>query len=593
MTEADSTASGWRPGEPGALGPSAALPLAGADLDDLLRELLQRVDEVQSDQHRLRLLLDAVVSIAGDLSLDSVLERIVRTASELAGARYAALGVLDIGPERRLQAFVTHGLTPEQHQAIGNLPTGRGLLGVIIDRPAPLRLHDLTQHAESYGFPANHPPMSSFLGVPIRIRDKVFGNLYLTEKSGGGDFTAQDEAITVALAAAAGVVIENAQLYRDAERRERWLEATAEITSMMLGPLGHAVALNVVADRGRVISGADISAVVLRQPDGSLVLEAVSGLTQGSVPDEPFTIEGGLAGDVVASGDALVIEDVVRESGVAAQLVRDHGWPELGPAVLVPLRTPEAVEGVLALVWLAENAGRVREVDVELPRRFAEQAALALQVARARAAQEKLAVLEDRDRIGRDLHDLVIQRLFAIGLSLENTTRRIEDPEAARRVVDAVDDVDATIKDIRRSIFALTAPPETPDIRMAVGEVVDRAAVSLGLRPELRFEGPVHTEVSPTAVPHLLAVLGEALSNVVRHAGATQVGVLLEASDMVRLTVTDDGRGISDDAVPSGLLNMRDRAERLGGRFTTGPVEGGGTVVTWEVPTASRWVGQG
>jgi len=319
----------------------------------------------------------------------------------------------------------------------------------------------------------------------------------------------------------------------------------------------------------------------------------VSGLTRGSVPDDPFTVDGGLAGEVVASGDAVVIEDLGHESAVAAQLVRDHGWPELGPAVLVPLRTPEAVEGVLALVWLPENAGRFRDVDVELPRRFAEQAALALQVARARAAREKLAVLEDRDRIGRDLHDLVIQRLFAIGLSLENSTRMIGHPEAARRVVDAVDDIDATIKDIRRSIFALTAPPETPDIRMAVGEVVDRAAASLGLRAELRFEGPVHTEVSPSAAPHLLAVLGEALSNVVRHSGASQVGVLLEASDMVRLTVTDDGRGIADDAVPSGLLNMRARAERLGGRFTTEQAEGGGTVVTWEVPTASRGVGHG
>ena len=577
--------------QPGGPGPSAALPLAGAGLDDLLTELLQRVGDVRSDQRRLRLLLDAVVSIAGDLSLDSVLDRIVRTASELSGARYAALGVLDVGPERRLRAFVTHGLTPEEHAAIGELPRGRGLLGVIIDQPAPLRLHDLTSHAESYGFPAHHPKMSSFLGVPVRIRDKVFGNLYLTEKAGGGDFTAQDEAITVALAAAAGVVIENAQLYQEASRRQRWLEATAEVTARLLGPGPQEAALAVLADRGREISDADRAVVVLCSADGALLSPVLSGFPPTT---DVMAAEGSVAtlvGEVVASGEPWVASDLAKDYPEAADWLAEIGSPAVGAAMVLPLSSGTRIEGALALLWHPEVTGRVRDVEAELPARFAQQAALALQVARARVAQEQLSVFEDRDRIGRDLHDLVIQRLFAIGLTLQNTTRLIDAPEPARRVVKAVDDIDATIKDIRRSIFALSAPADSPDIRIAVGEVVDRAATALGVTPTLRFDGPVQTEVSPSVAPHLLAVLGEALSNVVRHANASQVRVLLEATDMVRLVIADDGAGIADTAVPSGLLNMRDRAEKLGGRFRTEAAEGGGTVVTWEVPRASGSTG--
>ena len=544
--------------------------------------------EVRLDQQRLRLLLDAVVAIAGDLSIDSVLQRIVQAASELAGARYAALGVLDVGPERRLQAFVTHGLTPEQHAAIGTLPTGRGLLGVIIDQPEPLRLHDLTAHAESYGFPANHPPMESFLGVPVRIRDQVFGNLYLTEKTGGGDFTEQDEAITVALAAAAGVVIENARLYRDASRRQQWLEATADVTARLLGPSQHQEALHLITDRAREIAEADLALLILRRPDEGLAVYAMSGLEGKLVPDDPDGMAGVLVSQTMMTGEPRKIEDLHATVPEAAAWLESEGAGPLGAAVKVPLLTPDRVEGVLALIWQRDHMVPFRELDIELPWRFAEQAALALQVARARVAQERLAVFEDRDRIGRDLHDLVIQRLFAIGLSLENTTRMIDQPDPARRVVTAVDDIDATIKDIRRSIFALSAPEGTPDIRIAVGEVVDRAAEALGVRPTLRFEGPVQTEVSNTAAPQLLAVLGEALSNVVRHAEAATVDVRLEVGELVRLVVTDDGRGIPETARQSGLLNMRDRAERLGGRFNVHPGDRGGTVLTWEIPRASR-----
>ena len=212
-------------------GPSAALtPLARARLDELLSEVLSRVGTVMDTQERLRRLLDAVVGINADLSLERALERIVTAACELAGARYGALGVLGSGPDRRLREFVTHGLTPEQRAAIGDLPRGHGILGVIIDRPEPLRLPVLGEHPSSYGFPPNHPPMETFLGVPIRIRDQVFGNLYLTEKQGAGTFSTEDEEVVVALAAAAGVVIENARLFEETTLHQAWLEAAAEVS---------------------------------------------------------------------------------------------------------------------------------------------------------------------------------------------------------------------------------------------------------------------------------------------------------------------------------------------------------------------------
>ena len=289
---------------------SAALsPLPRARLDDLLSELLARVGEVLDTQDRLRGLLDAVVGIASDLDLDSVLERIVRAACQLADARYGALGVLRPGPDRRLREFVTHGLTDEQRARIGDLPRGHGILGVIIDSPEPLRLNTLGDHPRSFGFPPNHPPMSTFLGVPIRIRDKVFGNLYLTEKQSGDGFTTDDEEIVVGLAAAAGVVIENARLYKEAARRERWLEAAAEITAALLGAVRRDEALGLVADRAREVAGADVAAVLLRHQDGRLLVE----VTSGPLPDDAAGTEvptvGTVAGAVLHIGETVVLED--------------------------------------------------------------------------------------------------------------------------------------------------------------------------------------------------------------------------------------------------------------------------------------------
>ena len=551
--------------------------LVGAGLDELLREVLGRVDEVLDDQRRLRLLLDAVVTIAADLSLDSVLERIVEVAADLVEARYVALGVLDSGPERRLRAFVTHGLSGAERDAIGPLPTGHGLLGLIIDQPEALRLDDLGAHPTSFGFPAHHPPMHSLLGVPVRIGDRVFGNLYLTEKLGGGPFTEQDEAIVVALAAAAGVVVENARLYEEAARRERWLQATADLTRLIVGGVDADDALQAIVDTAKEVADADVAAITLRSHAERLAVEVVAG---AAAPPDPVD-DSSLVGHVIDSGETVVTD--VRDDSRAAPT--PQGWPTLGPVVVVPMTASGSVRGALSLAWRPDRVSVFRELDRPMVESFVEQLGLALSVARSREDQQRLVVFEDRDRIGRDLHDLVIQRLFAVGLTLENTARMASQPEIKHRVGGAVDDIDATIKEIRRSIFALSTVDDSTDLRSAVADVVARAGKVLGFRPMLGLEGPVNSAVSDEIAPHLLAVLGEALTNVSRHAEATsaQVSVSVLGPDVV-LTVRDDGKGLEPGRQEGGMRNMRERAERLSGRLVLDSEPGRGTTLTWSVP---------
>ena len=534
----------------------------------------------------LRLLLDAVVTMAADLSLDGVLQRIVGIAGELVDARYAALGVLSEAPDRRLRTFVHHGMPEDLVAEIGHLPQGHGVLGLLIDHPQPLRLHDINEHPSAFGFPDHHPPMSSFLGVPVRIRDKVFGNLYLTEKEGGADFTGADEEIVVALAAAAGVAIENARLYDEASRRQRWLAATAEITALLTAGDPSVDTLQTIADRAREVAGADVAWIMAGQDRASLVLRATSGAQADPEAMRSLPLERSLAGVVVETKAPVVVDDIASDPR-ALDVSRVFGWPSLGPAVVVPLRSGEQVDGALALAWSRERAEDYYSLDPALPASFAEHVTLALQIVRAREDRQRLAMLEDRDRIGRELHDVVIQRLFAVGLGLQGTSRLADRPDVSARLDQAVDDLDATIMDIRRSIFALASTDASHDIQAEVSRLVDRAAGTLKFRPVLRFEGPVRTLVGSDLAPDLLAVLGEALSNASRHADARSVEVLVNAGDEIVLRVADDGRGLDAKVHESGLRNMRERAERRGGTMVVESAPGEGTTLTWSVPRES------
>jgi signal transduction histidine kinase len=567
-----------------AVGPAAELtPLARARLDELLGEVLTRVTGVLDAQERLRGLLDAVVGINADLSLERALDRIVTAACTLADAEFGALGVLGGGPGRRLREFVTHGLSDAQRAAIGDLPAGHGILGLIIDQPEPLRLPVLGEHPSSYGFPPNHPPMQTFLGVPIRIRDHVFGNLYLTQKRGGGGFTVEDEEVVVALAAAAGVVIENARLFQDATVRRRWLEAGAEVNAALLAEIGRQPALTRLAERAREVPGADSAAVLVPADDGRLEVIAVSGLPEDELLGTSLDTAGTHLADLTEAASPVVLPDVAADQRAPLELLASRD----GSLVLVPLRTSIASYGVLVIGWSPSSVQAFLDTDVRLVEAYADQAALAMQVAHGREDRSRLAVFEDRDRIGRDLHDLVIQRLFAIGLTLENAGRLVVRPEVSTRLSTAVDDIDATIKDIRRTIFELSAPPDSTDLRAELGEALAVVTPALGFAPHLTTVGPVDAAVGAEVRGPLLAVLREALSNAARHAAASAVEVELEVGDEVVLTVRDDGVGYQPGERRSGVRNMTERAATLGGTCWVASRDGGGTEVVWRVPTRS------
>ncbi|MEV0804349.1 GAF domain-containing protein [Kribbella sp. NPDC050281] len=565
-----------------------ALEYAGLSrvrLDALLQELLGRVDEIMDSQERLRALLDAVVGIGADLDLNSTLDRIVTAACELAGSRYGALGV--VGPDgKRLVRFITHGVSDEEIAAIGPYPEGHGILGLLIEHPEPIRMHDLAEHPRSYGFPSNHPPMKSFLGVPIRTRNRehAFGNLYLTEKTGGADFTEDDERTVTALATAAGVVIDNARLYADTEQRRRSHEVTAEITQLMLGEFDAEQALQLIAQRSRELSGAHVAAVLLAE-DADLVVRAVDG------PVEFHRFLGRrLAADLPVLGlastrdDQVVIEDL-------AQLLKDAGlteFPEganLGRTTVAPLPAGGSGTGGLLVVAVEQGSSTRISDDANLVRMFAGQVTLALERDQAQHDRDMLAVLEDRDRIARDLHDLVIQRLFATGLQLQGM-HRLARPEHQQRLSRAVDDIDTTIHDLRAAIFQLQETPDSSSLRGDLQALVTEYAEPLGFRPQLICTGPIDTVV-PTAVrPQILATVRESLSNIVRHARASMATVEVSVgSGEVMARISDDGVGIGTGDRRSGLRNLTERAQALGGSVQIIGNEPHGTVVEFRAPT--------
>ncbi|MGW4203198.1 GAF domain-containing protein [Streptomyces sp. NPDC004726] len=554
-------------------------------LDELLDELQARIDAARGTRDRVHNLLEAVVSVGRELDLAQVLRRIVEAAALLVDARYGALGV--VGPDgRRLSQFLTTGLSEEEIAKIGPRPAGHGLLGEIIRHPEPLRLSHLGGHPSSHGFPPHHPPMRTFLGMPILVRDEVFGNLYLTDKRNGQDFDAEDESVISTLSVAAGVAIDNARLYENSQRQRRWLEANAEITKSLLSGSPRLEVLQLIARRAQEITGARLADVCVPIPGtGDLVAELAVGkegdLRRGLV----VPVEGTLSGAAYRTGEPITCADIASDARYNAGPRQFEG---LGPAVAVPLGTAaEDTRGVLLLAR-PEGDDVFTEGELDPLLAFAGQAAVALELADHRRDAEHLVLLEDRDRIARDLHDLAIQRLFATGMTLQSATRLIEHPGAAERVARAVGDLDETIKIIRSTIFGLrNRDGETgPSLRARVARAVGEAGSALGFPPRLTMEGLLDTDVPPQVADHVMAVLTETLSNAARHAHATRVEVNVRATaDEVVLTVTDNGRGIPEDGRRSGLGNLRERARDADGAFEVGtPAEGGGTRLVWRAP---------
>ncbi|HEX4817955.1 MAG TPA: GAF domain-containing protein [Nonomuraea sp.] len=548
-------------------------------LDELLAELQLRLNAVLATRDRVHALLDAVVTVGSDLDLETVLRRIVETATNLVDAGYGALGV--VGEGGTLIQFIPVGLTEDEIARIEHWPHGLGLLGLLIKDARPLRLARISDHPESYGFPPGHPEMGSFLGVPVRVRDEVFGNLYLTEKRGGGSFDEEDEAIVVALATAAGVAVENARLYEETRRRERWLQASAEVTTGLLSGSAPREVLSLMAVRAREMSDADLACVLL--PGGAgLMAEIAEGARSGDLLELVFPLADSAVGEVFAGGWPLTAADV-RGAPFAGLPLHELGF---GAALLVPVGAAPSVRGVLVL---AKRVGRrpFTEADLSVIQSFAGQAAIALELAEARRDAERLGLLEDRDRIAKDLHDVVIQRLFATAMSLMGAVRLVERPQAAERVQHAIDELDETIRQIRSTIFALQMPREeaAATLRGQVVELVEAARGHLGFMPGLRMEGPLDSQVPSEVAGQLLAVLREALSNVVRHAKATKAEVSAEVGDgRLALVVEDNGVGVPASGRRSGLRNIEERATRLGGALELQTPATGGTRLCWTVP---------
>ena len=588
-------------------GPGRPEWLPQLQLDELLSELQGRMQALLTTRDRMRGLLEAVVAISSGLDLESTLRRIVETAVDLVGVRYGALGVIGDGAEtgadapaagtgKRLAEFVPVGVSDEKIARIDHWPEGRGLLGLLIDDPRPLRLADISAHPASSGFPAGHPPMRGFLGVPVRVREEVFGNLYLTDRRDGGDFTEDDEAVLVALGAAAGIAIENARLYEAARHNQRWVQASGEITTALLSGTSPGEVLTAITRHVLRLSVADLALLALPDEDGRrLTIAYAEGDGAEGIRGLVLPEEASLSAQVLVSGVSVTSADFAGDERAAAgaRAAMSH----IGPAVIFPLGNQR---GVLT-VGRRHGAAPFPSVDTVFMTTFAAQAGVALELAASRAEAERLTVFEDRDRIARDLHDMAIQRLYATGMSLEGTVPMITRPEAASRVSSAVDATDQTIREIRAAIFELQARDPGPprNVRSDIMDLIDEMTPMLGFAPSVRLGAGLRTPIGDAVAEQALAVLREALSNAARHAHATAVDVLvdIDPDGVLVIRVTDDGTGIPEDAARSGLRNLAARAERLGGEFRLTPAADGaadgagngrpGTRLEWRVPAAA------
>src|SRR5215218_8963431 len=549
------------PGTPGPFGMYAA-PMAGI-------------------QERYERLLEGGLALAADLSLPATLQRIVELAAGLTGARYGAMGVL--GRDGTITDFVTTGITAEERAAMGHIPYGRGILGVLINDARPLRLRDIAEDPRSVGLPPNHPPMRSFLGVPVKAGGRVYGNLYMTEKAGGEDFDADDERALSLLAAQAGAAIEAANLFEQANDRAQRLEAIRAISTAILAGTDTGELLGLIVRHARALAGTDMAAVAVPVDGERLAVEAADGLLAGQLLGTVFPAEGSVTGDVIRTGKAVVLADAGADPRVAQPIVAAGA----GPAVFIPL----AVRGrILGTLTVANGRGGplLRETEVQLVETFAEQAAVAIEYGRLQRELQRLALLEDRERIAKELHDGAIQALFAVGMGLQGSAALAASEELRSRLQDAVEEVDRVIRDLRNYIFGLR-PGILADRQLdqALQRLCEEFQQRTGVVAIAEIDPQVAAELSSQA-GDVVQLAREALSNVSRHAEATTCRVSLyrtEAGDV--LEVDDDGRGFDPAAATGtghGLRNVQERAERLGGQAEIHSIPGEGTRVRVTIP---------
>ncbi|QNE77615.1 GAF domain-containing protein [Streptomyces finlayi] len=502
---------------------------------------------------RLPGLLEALIALGSDLDQHATLQRIVDAATALTGARYGALGVLD--PERdRITELYTTGLTAEERRRAGRLPDGHhGVIGLLVDDPRPLRCEDVSADPRACGVPPGHPPMRSFLGVPIRVHEKVFGNLYIADDR-SGRFDETDTGVLRVLAAQAGIALGNARLYETARQRERWIEGSAAVTTALLTRTDPTDALRIVAEQARVLAGA--AAGVILQPTAEGGMEIVTASTR----DDP----AGIVGTVIEPGSPVLVQllggqPVFIDDSASDPRMTTPVRSRFGPSMMLPLQSGGRLIGTLALPR-GHDEPPYSPVERMLATRFASHAALALVLADAQHNRERLAVYEDRDRIARDLHDLVVQRLFATEMMLESTRRRAPVPETDELLARAVDELDSTIQEVRTTIFALQQPPaEVPTtFRGRVLRESGGAAAVLGFQPSVHFTGAVDALVGEPAATDLLAALRGALAAAQRRAGVSAIDVEVDATvraptggAAVRLVVADDGRAENGERPPT------------------------------------------
>ena len=574
--------------EPHAPASFPRLGLRQVRLHELLGEVGQRLEEVGRTQDRVERLFGSMIAIAEGLDLDETLHHIVRAATELVDARYGALGVLD-DDRTALAQFIYVGMDAEARERIGALPRGRGLLGELIDHPEPLRLSDLEAHSSSVGVPSGHPPMHSFVGVPVRVRGEVYGNLYITEKR-HGEFSADDEAVLTALAAAAAVAIDNARLFsatrqlvHEAQQRERWLEASGEVTTGLLAGTDPDEALVLVAERaaeltdadGAIITSPGSPATTPDQPPRAVRVIVSVGLEELVPVGTPLGVPGSVLTSVERSRTPLVEDDLILRVG-------DEPIA-LGPALVVPLRDGRELGGVLVVIR-HPGAPAFRPEQLSVVSSFADQAALVVRLAESQRAARNLDLVTDRERIAADLHDTVLQRLFAVGLGLQATQPTTPGAETARRVRDAIHQIDSIIRDIRTTIFDLHTTEGGPGLGGRLRGAVAELSTHVTLEPVVRMSGPVDT-LPPELDAHVEAVVREGVSNALRHGAPDTVIVTVSVGDVLAVEVTDDGVGIPPTGARSGLASVTSRARDAGGdAVVERRAVGGGTRLSWWVP---------